>query len=87
MFISNQKYNSNDGLVILEEFKTYNQVPKILENMSKIVPIIVDFSKINSLIMSMKQLPLEFFKTVASFLGHLVAPSAFLHCLVIVSLH
>ena len=46
--------------------------PKILENMSKIILIIADFDKHNHLIISMKQLPLEFFKSVVFFLGHMV---------------
>ena len=44
--------------------------PKILGSISKFILIIADLDKNNSLIMSMKQLPFEFFKSVAFFLGH-----------------
>ena len=46
---------------------------KIMENISTFTLIIADFNKDNRLIMSMKQLPLEFFKSVAFFLGHPVS--------------
>ena len=40
--------------------------------MAKIILIIADFKKNNRLIMSMEQLPSQFFKSVAFCLGHLV---------------
>ena len=42
----------------------------MLENMSKFILIIADFIRNNCLLTSMKQLPLELFKSVAFFLGH-----------------
>ena len=39
----------------------------MLENTSKLILIIVDFNKNNCLLTSMKQLPLELFKSVAFF--------------------
>ena len=46
------------------------EFPKILEYMSKSILIIADFSRNNRLIMSIKQLPSEIFRSVAFFLGY-----------------
>ena len=42
----------------------------MLENISTFILIIADFNKNNCLLTSMKQLPLELFKSVEFFLGH-----------------
>ena len=39
--------------------------PKILENISKFILIIADFNENDRMIMSIKQLPIEFFKSFA----------------------
>ena len=54
-------------------FNFTTKSPKILENISKCILIIADFNKNNCLLTSMKQLPLELFKSVAFFLGHPVS--------------
>ena len=43
--------------------------PNILGNISKFILVIADLNENNRLIMSMKQLPLEFLKSVAFFSG------------------
>ena len=53
-------------------FNLTTKSPKVLENISKFILIIADLNKDNRLIMSMKQFPLECFKPVAFFPGHLV---------------
>ena len=52
------------------------RLPKILGKISKFILIIAEFNKNNCLQISMKQLPLELFKSVVSFLGHPVAGSS-----------
>ena len=51
-------------------FNFTTKSPKILEGISKFILIVEDFNKNNRLLTSMKPLPLEFFKSVAFFLGH-----------------
>ena len=51
------------------DFNFATKSPKILENVSKFILIIADFNKDSHLIISMKQLPLELFKSVAFFSG------------------
>ena len=57
--------------MLIFNFKTKSL--KITENISKFILIIADFNKNNRLIISMKQLLLEFFKSVAFFLGQPVS--------------
>ena len=58
------------------DFNCATKSPKILENVSTIILIIVDFNEYNRLIINMKQLPSEFFKSVAFFLGRPVGAGA-----------
>ena len=51
-------------------FNFTTKSPKILKGISKFILIVEDFNKNNRLLTRMKPLPLEFFKSVAFFLGH-----------------
>ena len=57
--------------MVFHERKASNNISTTLTlSTSKFILIIVDFNKNNCLLTSMKQLPIELFKSFAFFLGH-----------------